>query len=494
MRPIARLLPLLLLVSCRRGAPPAEGRQELRIAQLSACTTLDPHRHDSYYTNVALGHFYDRLVNFGPNLELVPELAIRWENPSETLWRLHLRDGVVFHDGRPFGAADVVASIRRAGGPDSQLTHYLREVQEARAVDRLTVELVTGDAAPVLLNGLAFVMMVPRDAGAAPITRPVGTGPYRFVSGSAGHSVRGERFERYWGPRPAFEKIRIFPLPDATEREEAIPSGRADFIAQFPSDGWEWAKRHPEIVLQSRPGLAIDFISLRVSPGSPFADLRVRQAVSLTLDREAIVKNALNGLALPAWQLVSPAVFGYAPDLPHPVRDPVRARALLAAAGFKKGLSSHLVVSQRGEGVGREVARQLAEVGIRLDVEVLSHGDFLETSLHREIDIAVDAYATSTGDAANFLEAELHSPVRGLGIFNAAGYRNPRVDALIEKAGTILDPKVRHDVLVEAMRISSDDLPLIPLTLRPDLYAFRRGLRWEPRHARLTAADVFPAP
>src|SRR5512140_2968935 len=146
---------VVLFAGCRGAS--AVKSSELRIAQLTSAITLDPHRHDSTYASATLGHFYDRLVNFGPDRELVPELAVRWENPSDTTWRLHLRDGVVFHDGRPFGAEDVVASIVRARSSDSHVRHYVQPVHDVRAIDRLTVELTTDGVAPVLLNAPAFV-------------------------------------------------------------------------------------------------------------------------------------------------------------------------------------------------------------------------------------------------------------------------------------------------------------------------------------------------
>jgi peptide/nickel transport system substrate-binding protein len=492
MRRLAGLLAVVLVAGCR-PAPP-QGRAELRIAQLTSAITLDPHRHDSSYASTTLGHFYERLVSFGPNLELIPELALRWENPSESVWRFHLRDGVVFHDGRPFGAEDVVASILRARDPQSHVRHYVQPVREAKAIDALTVELVTEGVAPVLLNGLAFVMMVPRDTGSATITHPIGTGPYRFVSGEPGGTIRGERSDTYWGRAPAFGKVAILPMPSDGDRKRAIGAGIADVVAQFPPDGREDAKRDAGILLVIRPGLAVDFVVFSFAPGSPFADRRVRQAVALAVDREELVRNALYGLAAPAWQLVPPTVFGYTPGLPTASPDRAGARALLAQAGHAKGLSSRLVVSQRVERTGRELARQLAEVGITLEVEVHSQDDFYEISLQRDMPIAIDGYSAATGDAANFLEAELHSRRGGLGTFAVSGYSSPRLDALIEKAGTILEPTPRMDVLQAALRLAMEDLPLLPLAARPDLFAFRRGLRWEARHARFTAADVLPEP
>ncbi len=494
MKRLAGLLGLLLVWGCHRAPSSSARPQELRIAQLTSAITLDPHRHDSYYATVTLGHFYGRLVNFGPNLELMPELAVRWESPSDTTWRFHLRDRVLFHDGRRFGAADVVASIQRARGPSSHVRPYVQRIRDVKALDRLTVEIETDGPAPVLLNALPFVMIVPRDTGPEEITRPIGTGPYRFVSGAPGAAIVGERFDGYWGPAPAFARLEILPMPSDEERERAIPAGKADVVAQFPPEAWDRAKEERSQTLVSRQGLGVDFVTFSFTPGNPFADRRVRQAVALAVDRQAIVRDALHGLATPAWQLVPPMVFGFVQGLPQPPRDPARARALLAEAGFRDGIRTKLVVSNRVEAMGRELARQLAEIGITLELQVLSQDEFYASTLRRDMPMTIDSYVAATGDAANVLEAELHSRRSGLGTFTVAAYANPKLDELIERSGAILDPKPRNDVLQEALRVAADDIPVVPLAVRPDLYALRRGLRWDPRHPRINAEDVAPAP
>jgi peptide/nickel transport system substrate-binding protein len=481
-----------LLLACRGREPSARGAESLlRIGQLTSGVTLDPHRHDSYYTNVTLGQIYEKLVTLGPDLEIQPELAERWENPSERVWRFHLRRGVVFHDGSAFGAEDVLASIRRAQRPDSHVRHYVQAISEVRKVDEATVDVLTNRPAPVLLNDLVFVMIVPRSTGAAPIESPVGTGPYAFLSGGPGGTIVLRRFERWRGPPPAFDSVSIVPVADAANRATAIASGRVDVVAQFPPESFLKAKDDPSLHAVSRPGLAVDFLAFSVAKRSPFADVRVRRAFLLSVDKDELVRSALLGLGARADQIVPPSVFGYAGSLAPPARDVAAARRLLADAGASS-LTVELVMSQRVESVGRAVARQLAEAGVTLVPRVLTQGQFYDRFSKEAIPLALHSYGASTGDAANSLAAMLHTRTAESGTFNLSGYSNPALDHLMERADQELDPAVRRGTLESAMRLVADDVPVVPLVVRHDLYAIRRDLTWTPAAFRLRALDVTP--
>jgi peptide/nickel transport system substrate-binding protein len=491
---IALLALAILHSSCRNERLPSARSAVLRIGQLTSGVTLDPHRHDSYYTNVTLGQIYEKLVTLGRGFELFPELAEGWESPSDTVWRFHLKRGVVFHDGSPFGAEDVVSSLKRAAAPDSHVRHYLQSVADVRAVDAFTVDVVTRRPAPVLLNDLAFVMIVPRSTGPPSIERPIGTGPYAYVSGKAGGTITARRFARWHGPAPAFEAIELVSLPDAKERARAIDEGRADLVAQFPPEEWALTKSDPRMRLVSRPGVAVDFLFFSARKGSPFADLRVRRAIALAVDKADVVRSAFHGLGISADEIVPPSVFGYAAGLPPVTRDVAAARRLLAEAGYAHGLSAELVTSARVEPVGRAVARQLAEAGVVLSLAVLPQNEFYERFSREQIPLALHSYGALTGDAANTLEAMLHSRRDGYGTFNVCSFASPLLDHLIERAGQELAPTVRRGTLESAMRFVSDEVPVVPLAVRHDLYALRSDLVWMPGAVRLRAVDVKPAP
>jgi len=479
---------------CRRGTPGASAH--LSIGQLASATTLDPHLQDDERTYSTLDHFYNKLVAFGPEMQILPELAVRWENLSDTEWRFHLRRGVRFHDGRPFGAEDVRATIARAQQlPGSRVGYYVQAIREVRVVDDATVVFLTREPSSLLLNKLVFIDIVPRDTPFAPVLRPIGTGPYAFVSGTAGGRIEGKSFPGYWGRRSEFERVSIVPLPDAERRARAVASGEADVVGRFPEEHWEWARHEPSLRLVSRQGVSEVLLGFSLKSGSPFSDIRVREAVSRAIDRKELALRGLRGLGAPLDQLVPSSVFGYASELPALLPDREAARAGLAAAGLTRGFESEILLPDYMQGIVDELRRQLAPLGIRLKPLVFPFSEFNARWRRDEVPLALFGWGAGTGDASDFFDALLHSPGAAYGRSNRFGYASEEMDRLIELSDRTLDPAARQETLTRAQRILRRDIPMLPLVLRNDLYALRKGLTWTPRpDRRIRAFDFRVAP
>lgn len=479
----------LALAVC--GCQP-RGTRELTIVQSVAAVTLDPHRHDNLMTHSALSHVFEALVGFDADMQVVPALAASWENPGETSWRFRLRPGVRFHDGRALTAADAAASLQRARAETSQLRYHVAGVAHVRAVDALTLEVTTDGPQPDLLNHLVFVSILPKDAPAA-ITRPVGTGPWAYVSGAAGEELRAARFDGYWGPRPTFDSVRVRGLADPARRARAVLDGAADVVTQFPPEHWQRARSQAGQRTLARRSLSVLMLGLRATAGSPFRDPRVREATALAIDRGALVERGQAGLGAPLDQLVPPEVAGHARGLPPLVADPARARALLAGAGFGRGLDVAMRASDMLEPAAREVARQLARVGLRARVEVLPTKDFFARWHEPGPQLVLFAYSAPTGDAKSLLDPLVRAPRGGLGEFNAFAYDSPRLETLLEQAGRTVARGDRLALLSEAAVVLREDRPVIPLAQRLELYAVRDGLQWTPRLDRMVRAqDIAP--
>lgn len=481
-----------LAVGCRR-APETEPRTVV-IGQVTSATGLDPHLHDEESTHSALSHFYERLVAFGPDLGIRPELAVKWTNPSDTVWRFTLREGVLFHDGTPLAAEDVVLSLRRATGlPGSQVVHYLQNVASVTAVSAREVEVVTSSPSPILLNKLAFVAIVPRSTGDQTISRPVGTGPYRFVSGAPREGLEGEVFDRYWGPRPAFARVRVVPLPDARSRAHAIVEGRADVVSRFPFEFTSWTRTRKGVTLVSRIGLGVAFLGFSLREGSPYADRRVREAFALAIDRSRMIDASESEYTVNAEQFVPGAVFGYAPPSRPWRHDLARARSLLAEAGHPGGMDATLVLPDTQATLGARLGALLGEAGIRVRVEALPWDDYYARWLRQDLGLCGFAYTAGTGDASDLLDAVFHSPSGSLGTVNTSGYSSAAFDGLVDEAGRVLDPYRRQKLMSEALAILREDLPAIPLVVRSNLYAVSDGIAWTARQdRRVRAQDMRP--
>lgn len=472
---------VVALGACTEHASAGDDRP-LRIAMGSPPTTLDPQLHDEAVTYMVLANVYEGLTAFDREMQVRPSLAVGWENPDDRTWRLHLRPNVHFQDGHVLNAADVVFSIERAKRlPASRVGHYVSAIDSARAVDSLTVELRTSRSYPILLSKLPYVMILPAGTPDS-IRTPVGTGPYRIASFDGRSRLTLERYDGYWGGVPKTRSATLLFTASPTRRAAMARSGEADLAMLIGTEDVPGMSRDACCRVESRTGLPVSYIGLDTRTG-PTRDVRVRRAISLAIDRKAIVDSVYRGFAKPAGQMVSPEVFGYAPDITVPRPDTAAARRLLAEAGYPQGFALVLETTKPREAETRMLASQLARVGIRLDVQIMPW----ETLYRRRIDDEVHAYTASvvctSGDASDLLDAFLHSRQPGTtwGESNWTSYANARVDAMAERAATTADMRQRRSVMQEALRMTTDDLPMIPLWTLDRIYAVRSDIAWKPR-------------
>jgi peptide/nickel transport system substrate-binding protein len=476
-------------VACSGG--PGGGAAPLRLVFHSGPQGLDPHLHDELATHWVLDNVYDSLVTFDVDMHVRPALAAGWDNPDDLTWRFRLRPGVRFHDGRPLGAADVVVSLDRARShPRSKMSGYLVEVAAVRAVAPLTVEVQTRRPYPILLNKLTFIAIVPRDAPQL-IAQPVGTGPYRLVSYQPGRGVELAAFGRGRPLGDAAEpRVSIGFESDAAKRVERLVSGRADLVAELPSGFADRVQAAPGCAVRAAGGLAVDYLQPRVD-APPFSDPRVRRAINLAVDREALVGAMLHGRGAPAGQMVGPKVFGYAPEIRPPRRDLEAARQLLAAAGYPGGLDAAIEYRD-----GQDIAvlrAQLAEAGIRLQPRPRPWSELYPRLLRGQVAFYYGSWQCASGDASDLFDNKIHTrdAARGYGDSNSNGYSNPALDRLIESSGATLNMNERRRILESAMRLLAADLPLIPLAVPYNLSGVRTRLAWVPRlDSRIQIANM----
>lgn len=467
------VLAALLPWACRKPAA------RVRVAIHSAPLSLDPHLQNEIVTAAVLSNLYDGLTEFDRESRIVPALAAEWTNPDERTWVFRLRKGVKFHDGRPLTAADVVFSLERARRhPRTGLASYLVEISSVREVDPSTIEIRTARPFAALLAKLSPIAVVPRGAPEE-IVEPVGTGSYRLVSASK-EGLELEPFAGDWrgGPRPP--RLSFLVAGDPMRRVEMLVSGEADLAADLPGDSAERLRGMTCCREIAQPGSTVEYLRLS-SLVPPFGDARVREAVSLALDRAGYVAAAHRGRAQPAGQLVVPGVFGYAPDLKTELRDLSRARRLLADAGYPAGFD--VVLEYRHGRHGELLAAQLAEAGIRAAPRETPWTELHPRVRRGEVGFYFGGVVSQTAEASDVLDGFVHTrdEVRGYGITNHSRYSNARADDLIERAATSLDMTRRRGLLQEAMRVVVADRFLIPVAGLYEVYGASRNVRFEPR-------------
>lgn len=437
---------------------------------------------DTYTVHVN-SNVFEGLVGLDANLRPIPGLARGWTNPKERTWVFNLRPDGRFSDGRPVNAADVVASFEAAREQVWLNRYFLRSVESVRAVGSRTVEVTTKRPDPLLATQLPWGFVMPADCAFEGCATPVGSGPYRLSRRRPGEEIVLSRNPLFPGPRPDFDEVRIRVVPDDGVRIREVLDGRADLADGVPVDQAHRLRAEGNVRVVVRPGLFVLFLMMPVGR-EPFSDPRVREALELAIDRPLLAERALAGLADPAWQVVPATISGYDPALPKPRSDPEKARRLLASAGYGKGLSLRLDGSTDrytgDERILNEVARQLAEVGVRVEVRARPKSVYFSALDSEEMDLFLLGWSSDSGDAAGVLEAVFRTPGPGGSPGNYMGLSDATLDALIDEALGAPTIAERAELLRHAVRRVAEIRPVIPLVVEPHVYLVSRRVEWEP--------------
>ncbi len=499
--------PVLLLLALAGPAMAAD----LKVGTQNT-PTLDPHflLQDS---NIAYNqHIYGALLDTDEHGRTVPDLAVSWEprvvdtavGTAPPAWRFHLRRGVTFHDGSPFTADDVVFSLQRVPNVPNNPSSYagqLLGVSAVRAIDDLTVDIETAGFQPMLPAQIAKLAIVSRRVAEHATTEDfntgraaVGTGPYR-VSGVQGKDrVFLERFEGYWGPKPDWTHVEFRVLPNDSARSAALLSGDVDLIEFVPLQDAARLAATPGIAVHSGDSARVTYLGLNVDPKldtgegrNPLTDLRVRQAISLALNREGLVRSTLVGYGRVATQLGVPGMNGYL-DAARPAPfAPDEARRLLAEAGYPNGFATSLVCTNgryiADAQVCQALGQMLARVGIKASVEALPAAVFfgkVRTGAN-PVPLFLAAWSNVMGDAGYTLNNIFHSYDRDrkMGSTNRTAWSAPDTDAAIDAALTEPDPARRLLLLRSAGTEALAARAVLPLFTAPVVLASKASIRYD---------------
>jgi len=512
------------LATAQGAAAPAA--RPLTIGIGGAVTSLDPHFYNASPNNSLSMHVFDRLVERDAQTRLVPGLALSWTPVSEKVWEFKLRPGVKWHDGRDFTADDVAFTIERAPNvPNSPggFGGFVRAIQRTEVVDPLTVRFHTAAPSPLLPTDLGSVAVVSRHAGANAGTEDynsgkaaIGTGPYKVVSYAPGDRTELVRNDDWFGPKQPWARVSYRFIGNDSARTAALLAGDVDLIDQVPTSDLARLRRESRVALAEVQGVRVIYLTFdRSREGAvpfvtdnagqplaknPFNDLRVRQALSLAINREALCRQVMEGTAAPTGQWLPPGSYSYNPEVkPNPF-NAERAKALLAEAGFPQGFKLTLHgPNDRYPNDARTiqaVAQMWQRVGIQTSVEALPWTTYSVRSNRQEFAARLAGWGSVTGEASYTLVniTGTYDTAKRMGTNNTARYSNPTLDALTERATATLDDKARETLLQEAVKIAMDDLAFTPLFQLVNIWALKRGLAYDARaDERTLATGVTPA-
>ncbi|SHJ39800.1 peptide/nickel transport system substrate-binding protein [Roseomonas rosea] len=504
------------------GAGPAAAQSagpRVTIAIGSPATSMDPHFYNATPNHTVAMHIFDRLTERMPDGTLVPGLATDWKLLSPTRWEFRLRPDVTWHDGKPFTAEDVAFTYTRARnvpGSPGGFGGFLRAITGVETPDPLTLHLVTAAPAPNLPRELAFVSIVSRHAGEGATTADynsgkaaIGTGPYRFRRYVPGESSEFLRNESWWGEKPEFEAVTIRFVANDAARTAAILAGDVDVVDTPPAMDLPRLRREQRVSLHAIAGLRVIYLFPAFKEGespfitdaagkplaaNPLRDRRVRQALSVAINRQALADRIMSGAAKPTGQWLPPGTYSHAPSVGVPTYDTAGARQLLAEAGFPEGfrLTLHTPNDRypNDAQVAQAVAQMWSRVGVQTAVEALPFSSYVGRANRREFAMGLLGWGSPTVEAGYLMSNVMltPNPATGDGVFNYGGHSNPELDTLIRQALTELDEAARERLLIQAVEKASAEVPIIPLFILENTWATRKGLVYDARADERTLA------
>ena len=500
------------------GIAPAMA-QELRIGLKAEPSSLDPQFDNRRANNQVALHLFDPLVARDDKQRPVPALALSWRAVGDTVWEFKLRPNVRFHDGSPFDAEDVVFTFGRASRvPNSPASfiHVVRQVTQLEIVDPLTLRIHTRDAAPLLPLELSNLPILSRKAaaGSAPEGRTtaeldrgeglIGTGPFRFVEWQRGAQLVLARNEDHWAGRPAWGRVVLRPIASDEARLAVLAAGDLDLIEEPPPAELARLRRDPKLTLAEAVSSRVIYVALDQftdrSPGipdtngaNPLKDKRVRQALSLAIDRKAITARIMDGAALPAADLL--AAFGTRKETQADRFDPAMARRLLAEAGFANGFSI-TIGAPNGRytndlKITQAIAAMWSRAGIKTEVEAAAPQDFFKRRDEHRYSAYLAGWTSELGELSSPLRGLLATPSRekGMGASNRGRYSNPALDAKLEEAIRTVDDQKREALLQEASRLAIVDYGILPLHFEVAVWAMSKEVGYAGRADQATLAQ-----
>lgn len=496
--------------------------QDLRIGIQAEPSSMDPHFHNLTPNNQMARHIYEPLVFMDEKQAPIPGLAVSWRTVDDLTWEFKLRTGVKFHDGSDFTADDVIATWERAPNvprSPSSFGAYIRG-KTLEKVDSHTIRIRTATPYPLMVVDLAQFGIIPKackdttteDFNAGRCTAG-GTGPYRFVSFTPGNQTVMARNDSYWGERQPWARVIWRPMSADPTRVAALLAGDVDVIDVVPTADIARIRSDNRLSLTSEISARVIYFHMdhfrEESPfitakdGSkiknPLRDVRVRRALSMAINRPAIVERIMEGQAVPAGQLLDERFFGTSKNLRPTAFDMAGARRLLAEAGFPNGFKMRMHGPNgrytNDTKIIEAVAQMFSRIGIDTEVETMPPANFFSRASQGagglpEFSFILVGWSAGTGETSDSLKALLatFNREKGMGATNRGRYSNPEFDRVVEEALATVDDAKRGALLARASEIAMNDVGLIPTHYQISNWAKRANLTMVGRTDEYTLA------
>jgi peptide/nickel transport system substrate-binding protein len=504
----------------------AAKEREVSIGLQSPVTSMDPHYHNLSPNNSLLLHVYEPLILRDANMKLKPGLAASWRAIDDLTWEFKLRRNVKFHDGTPFTADDVVATYKRVpnvpNSPSSYAT-FTKPIVDTKVVDPYTIIFKTASPHVLLPSDLAAVYIVPKAVAEKATTddfnsgkAAIGTGPYKLAEFVHNSRIVLKANYGYWGGEEPWDKLTFKILSNSAARVAALLSGDVQLIETVPTSDIakiasdksysvadkvsnrviyvhlnQWSEKSAPFVA-AKDGKPLD--------KNPFRDARVRKALSMAVNRDAIAERIMEKRAIPAGQLLADSFFGTSRKLKPARYDPEGAKKLLADAGYPNGFAITIHGPNNryinDDKIAQAIAQFYSRAGITARVETMPSAVYFNKATAGEFGYMLLGWGTESGEQGSAMRSLLatRNPDKGMGVNNRGRYSNAVFDQQLTDALFTMDEKKREGLLQTAAETVMNDTGLIPIHFEVSTWATAKGYRYTARTDQYTLAmDLKPA-
>ncbi|AWM00116.1 ABC transporter substrate-binding protein [Bradyrhizobium amphicarpaeae] len=469
------------------GAAQVQAQTTLRIGIAEDPDILDPSIGRTYVGRIVFSAFCDKLFDIDEKLNIVPQLALSHETSADGKeMTIKLRPGVKFHDGEPLDAEAAKFSLERHMMlPTSFRKSELASVDHVEVVDPLTIKLVLKTPYSPLIaqltdrSGMMVSPKAAKEAGDKFGLHPVCAGPYKFVERVQQDRMVFEKFADYWNKDNVhIDRVVFQPIVDATVRLANLKSGGLDLIERVLATDIKDVRADPKLVLSTAPELGYLGLTVNIgndkTKGSLSQSAKVRQALDLSIDREALNQVVFNGEFTPGNQWVSPTHPYYQKAFPVHGRDVAKAKALLKEAGVTTPVTVDYMIPKgaENEAVAQVVQSMAAEAGFDIKIRAVEFATTFKQAQAGEFQIfQINWSGRIDPDGNSYIFMRSKAPQ------NDGGYANPEADKLMEDGRATSNVEERKAIYAKLTKILLDDLPIIYIYHRTLLIAHTTKLQ-----------------
>ena len=508
-----------VFAQAKPAVKPADAR-DIAIGLQGSITSMDPHYHNVGPNNGTLKHIFEPLISQNENQKLTPALATSWKAIDDTTWEFKLRKNVRFHDGSPFTAEDVAFTLKRVpnvpNSPSSFAT-FTKPIIDVKIVDPHTIIFKTASPHVLLPSDLTAVLIVSKAAGEKATTddynagkATIGTGAYKFVEYIANQRIVIKANYGYWGGEEPWDKVTFKMLTSPAARVAALLSGDVEMIETVPTADIAKLEKDTKFALSNKVSNRVIYVHLNQHQDkaplfltdkagkpldkNPLKDVRVRKALSMAINRDAIVSKVMENRAVSASQLLADTFFGTSKKLKPTKFDPEGAKKLLAEAGYPNGFAMTIHGPNNryinDAAIAQAIGQMYSRIGIEVKIDTMPSSVYFTRATKLEFSYMVLGWGTESGEQGSALRSLLatYDTTKGMGVTNRGRYSNATFDKALGDALVTMDEKKREGMIQSAAEMVMEDVGLIPLHYEVSTWATTKKLKYTPRTDQYTLA------